>query len=119
MGLSFGVDRLHEVMQEHASFPPQTTAYPQILVAHLGPNGSVIELQITQQLRDQNVRCEYYTDLSKLKKQITYAERKHIPYILFVGEDEIKRKKYGLKELATGKQEELSIPEIVDKLQNH
>ena len=119
VGISFGVDRMHEIMKQHACFPPQTTAYPQILVANLGPNESVIELQITQQLRAQNVRCEYYTDVSKVKKQITYAERKHIPYMLFVGEHEFKVKKYGLKELETGKQEELSVPEIVDKLQNN
>ena len=115
VGLSFGLDRVYDLLVQRGIFFEEASSRPQLLIAHLGEATSVGSLKVMQQLR-KRLRCEHYLAPEKLKKQFTYAEKKKIPYILFAGEEECKEKRYGLKNIKSGEQKSLSVEEITHLL---
>lgn len=73
-------------------------------------------LKISSLLRKNNIITDLYPDNSKLKKQLQYANNNDIPYVIIIGEDEVKSKLYTLKNMKTGSQEKLSVEEIISKV---
>ncbi|HWC55272.1 MAG TPA: histidine--tRNA ligase [Chitinophagaceae bacterium] len=108
VGISFGVDRIYDVMEELDLFPASLQISTQVLFFNLGEKESNDSFALMQQLRQKNIRCELYHEKAKFDKQFKYAEKKNIPYIIIIGEEEIKNKNCKIKNLATGKQQELS-----------
>ncbi|MDY3537220.1 histidine--tRNA ligase [Riemerella anatipestifer] len=115
IGISFGLDRIYLVMEELNRFPQEVSQNVQYLFANYGEQEAFHSMDIIQQLRTKGVSAELYPEASKLKKQFTYAERKEIPYIVFVGEEEIKNKQVSIKNLATGEQKTISLEDFLSQ----
>lgn len=112
VGISFGLDRIYLVVEELNLFPNTVATKPQALFLNFGQNEAIYALQSISQLRSEGVRVELYPDASKLDKQFKYAEKKGIPFVVFVGEEEIKKREFKLKNLATGEQRTVTLAEL-------
>jgi histidyl-tRNA synthetase len=99
---------MYDVMEELDLFPASLQISTQVLFFNLGEKETKVSFGLMQQLRQKNIRCELYHEKAKFDKQFKYAEKKNIPYIIIIGEEEIKNKNCKIKNLATGKQQELS-----------
>ncbi len=113
VGISFGVDRLYDVMEELDLFPPESLATTQVLLINFDRESEKHALGLLFRLRDAGIRAEIYPEAAKLKKQLTYADKKGIPFALLAGTEEIKNQRYGLKDLRSGEQTALSLEEII------
>ncbi len=118
VGFSFGVDRIYDVMEDLDIFPKEYEASTKVLLLNFDPISFKEALEVLTKLRTAQVKCEIYPDAVKIKKQMTYADKKRIPFVLMIGENEIKEGKYQLKNMTTGEQNELGLEEIIDFLSN-
>ncbi|MFC2187786.1 histidine--tRNA ligase [Fulvivirgaceae bacterium LMO-SS25] len=116
VGISFGVDRIYDVLEELNLFPSEGLTPTQVLLANFGDESLKGSLGILKSLRDAGIAAEIYPDGGKLKKQFTYAEKKAIPYLLMTGIEELQNGVFGLKDLKTGVQESLTLNQIIAKL---
>ena len=117
-GTTIGFDRLCQLIEEQNLLPSLPAATSQILIAAF-PQTLSFALQLTSQLRNQKVNCELYLDLqAKLQKQLKYANRKKIPWVIIAGPDEVKKNQVILKNMATGQQQTLSSEKLVPKILN-
>jgi histidyl-tRNA synthetase len=105
VGISFGVDRIYDVMEELDLFPEEVHTGTQALFFNLGEKESQIAFSLMQQLRNKNVRCELYHETAKFDKQFKYAEKKNIPYAIIMGSKELENKTCVIKDLRTGEQQ--------------
>ncbi|HSU28249.1 MAG TPA: histidine--tRNA ligase [Chitinophagaceae bacterium] len=108
VGISFGVDRIYDVMEEMKLFPAAVHIGTQALFFNLGETESRQAFQLMEELRDMGIRCEMYPDTVKFDKQFKYAEKKNIPYVIIIGSKELEEKNCTIKDLRTGKQESVS-----------
>ncbi len=113
VGISFGVDRIYDVMEELNLFPADVYIGTQVLFFNLGDAESQAAFELMQQLRNNNIRCELYHETSKFDKQFRYAEKKNIPYIVIIGSKELEEKNCVVKNLGTGYQQNISIPDLL------
>jgi histidyl-tRNA synthetase len=118
VGISLGVDRIYDVMEELNLFPETGLQSTQVLVVHLDTEGRSLGLPLLSQLRAQNVSAEAYPDTAKVKKQLDYANAKRIPYVVLIGSEELQTGLLGLKNMVTGQQEKLTASEIVARLKD-
>lgn len=102
VGLSFGVDRLYIVMEMLGLFPQETHVSTQVMFAHLDQEDEKIALGIIPQLRKKGLAVELYPDAISLKRQLSYANKKLIPFVIMLGEEERKANKFRLKNMHTG-----------------
>jgi histidyl-tRNA synthetase len=116
VGISFGVDRLYDVMEILDLFPSHQAESSKVLITNFDAASALHSLRLLTALRQQGVAAELYPDAVKLKKQFTYAENKGIPYLLMAGENEHAQGRYGLKHLSSGEQVDLSLEEILQRL---
>lgn len=116
VGFSFGVDRIYDVLDELNAFPEEGLLSTQVMIVNFDSASSAHGLRLLSQLREADIRSEIYPEASKLKKQMSYANKKNIPYVLMVGTQEIDEGKYGLKNMITGEQRLLTIEEIINIL---
>jgi histidyl-tRNA synthetase len=114
VGISFGVDRIYDVLEELNLFPADVHVGTQVLFFNLGEAESKKSFELLQQLRQQGVRGELYHENAKFDKQFKYAERKNIPYIVILGEKELANNSCNLKELSTGIQQTLSFTDLLN-----
>ncbi|MBC7947681.1 MAG: histidine--tRNA ligase [Chitinophagaceae bacterium] len=112
VGISFGVDRIYDVMEELKLFPAEVHAGTQVLLFNLGENESKAAFSVMQRLRSRNIRCELYHEAVKFDKQFKYAEKKNIPYALLIGSKEIEEKTGVLKDMRKGEQRTLTLDEL-------
>lgn len=113
-GISFGVDRIYDVLEELQLFPADVHIGTQVIFFNLGKAESEKSFELCQQLRNAGLRAEIYHEAVKLDKQFKYAEKKNIPYVVIIGENELNTHKANIKHLASGKQEVVSFPELVN-----
>jgi histidyl-tRNA synthetase len=113
VGISFGVDRIYDVMEELKLFPEEVRHSTQVLFFHLGENESRAAFLLMQQLRGKQIRCELYQENVKFDKQFKYAIKKRIPYVVIIGNTELESKTCNLKNLQSGHQETLSFDELL------
>ena len=113
VGISFGVDRIYDVMEELKLFPADVHTGTQLLFFHLGEAESRAAFGLMQQLRGKGVRCELYHEQAKFDKQFRYAEKKNIPYVLIIGSEELDKKICKLKDTRSGVQQSLSFDELL------
>lgn len=116
VGISFGIDRLYDVLEELKLFPAEAAQTTKVLVSHFDEAAFHYGLGIAQSIRNSGIACEIYPEQAKLKKQLEYADRKQIPFVLVIGPDEVASGNLTLKQLATGMQEKLPLPEVIEKL---
>jgi histidyl-tRNA synthetase len=105
VGISFGVDRIYDVLEEKNLFPASVEQTTKILFFNLGDEEAKEAYQLMAILRAKKIACEIYPDKSKFDKQFKYAEKKGIPNIIIIGSDELSKKVCTLKNLTTGTQE--------------
>jgi len=118
VGISFGIDRLFDVMEQMSLFDKQTSSFTRVLVTHMGDKAFREALSITTKLRAKDIPSEIYPDQSKLKKQLSYANKNHIPWVITIGEDELKAGLFTLKEMASGVSRQLNKEEMFDFIQH-
>jgi histidyl-tRNA synthetase len=116
VGISFGVDRLYDVMEELQLFPKEIQRSTTVLICYLDAESMRYGLTILSALRAAGVASELYPDESKLKKQLDYANKKMIPYALVIGEEERKTGKLAFKNMEAGTQDKMDIDEIIKVL---
>lgn len=113
IGISFGLDRIYLVMEDLGVFPEQSEHSTDYLFVNYGDKEAFYALKIITQLRMQGIAAELYPESSKLKKQFSYAEKKGIPKMVFVGEQEIENQTVSVKDLVSGEQQTLSLEEFL------
>lgn len=116
VGVSFGADRIYDVMTQLDLFPKQTNEYSQVLFVNFGHKEENACIEIAGELRKQGISCEIYPENSKLDKQFKYANSHNIPYVIIIGENEITNKSATLKDMTTGQQINISQDEIVKNI---
>jgi histidyl-tRNA synthetase len=112
VGISFGVDRIYDVMEELHLFPADVHVGTQVLFFNLGEAESRAAFSLMQQLRHKGTRCELFHEQAKFDKQFKYAEKKNIPAIIIIGEKELQESTCTIKNLATGLQETIPVDEL-------
>ncbi len=116
VGISFGLDRIYLVLEELNLFPETITESTKVLFINFGDKEAMACLKAVTQLRQNDVKAELYPDAVKMKKQMTYANRRQIPYVVLVGEEELKSKTFALKNMETGNQEKLDFQKLLEIL---
>lgn len=115
VGISFGVDRIYDVLQELQLFPENLQVSTKALFFNMGENESVFAFSVMQQLRLSGVACElYHKQESKIAKQFSYAEKKNIPFAVIIGSKEIEQQCCQVKNLATGEQQVVALEKLAD-----
>ena len=112
VGVSFGADRIYDVMKGLGKFPEALSAGSRLLFANLGADDVRYVLGIASALRGRGISVEVYPDAAKLKKQFDYASRKAIPFISITGESERTSGRVNLKNLATGVQQDFACDDL-------
>lgn len=118
VGISFGVDRIYDVMEELNLFPENIQSPTKILFFNLGENESRKAFQIMQQLREMGIGCEMYLEQAKFDKQFKYAEKKAIPNVAILGSKELENKNFNLKNLKTGEQIVVEFENLLPLIEN-
>tara|TARA_X000000950_G_scaffold74578_3_gene93074 strand:+ start:458 stop:1804 length:1347 start_codon:yes stop_codon:yes gene_type:complete len=116
IGISFGIERIYEIMKERNLFPDSISKKDTVLVCSMSEKYLDDSLRISSILRNNNISTDLYPDNPKLKKQLQYANNNDIPYVIIIGEDEVTSKLFTLKDMETGSQEKLGIDEIISKV---
>lgn len=113
VGISFGIDRIFDAMEELKLFPEEAQVSSQVLVCCFDEAYFAEGLSVLNQLRRNNIASEVYPEIKKINKQLEYADKKSIPFALIIGEDEFKSKLYSIKNLKTGEQLKKSLEDII------
>ena len=116
VGISFGADRIFDVMQQLNLFPEDNKATTQILFVNFGAKEERYCLPLMQQLRAAGINTEIYPEPAKMKKQMGYADKKGIRFVALVGETEMQENKIALKNMATGDQQNITLAQAVEIL---
>ncbi|MES2776630.1 MAG: histidine--tRNA ligase [Bacteroidota bacterium] len=114
VGISFGVDRIYDVMEELQLFPADVQVGTQVLFFNLGEAESIKAFELMQLLRNKGVRCELFHEATKFDKQFKYAEKKGIPYAAIIGSKELEEGNCVIKHLKNGDQQTLPIQELLE-----
>lgn len=113
VGISFGADRIYDVLTELNLYPASLQSSTQLLFATFGQEELTYALSWAKALREQKIAVEVYPEPTKMKKQMGYADTKQIPFVAIVGGDEMAQNKVMLKNMLSGEQKLVSIEEIV------
>lgn len=116
VGVSFGADRIYDVLQELNLFPESAAAGTRVLISNFDKEAERYALPILQQLRGANIATELYPSSAKLKKQMSYADDKNIPYVILIGSEEMGNGVLTLKDMKSGQQDKLTVAAIIDQL---
>lgn len=112
VGISFGVDRIYDVLEELKLFPESLQTSTKALFFNMGKEESLAAFEQARQLRAAGIPCELYHEPVKMDKQFKYADKKFIPYIIIIGTKEIENKQAVVKELATGEQQTIALDKL-------
>lgn len=118
VGISFGVDRIYDVLEELNLFPENLQISTRALFFNMGEKESIAALGVMQQLRNQGISCELFHEPAKLDKQFKYADKKNIPFVIIMGSNEIEKKEAVVKNLKAGVQQIIPLDQLV-KFFNH
>lgn len=110
VGISFGFDRIYLVLEEMGLFPTSVVQNTQVLFLNFGANSALDCHQTMVQLRGKNIRCEFYPDEVKLKKQLSYANQKKTPFVVLIGDAEKEKGVALVKNMEQGTQNEVALP---------
>ena len=116
VGISFGADRIYDVLTELDLFPKELRSTTQVLFATFGTEELHYALKWAKELRAKGIAVEVYPEPTKMKKQMGYADDKQIPYVAIVGGNEMETNTVMLKEMSSGAQQQVDLPELVKRL---
>lgn len=116
VGISFGADRIYDLMLAKELFPKHTQNSTQLLFVNFGDQEAAYVLKLLKEIRFQNINAELYPDKSKMKKQMKYANDKGIPFVAMVGENEMNSGMIQLKNMETGDQVSLSLEDLIKEI---
>jgi histidyl-tRNA synthetase len=118
VGISFGVDRLFDAMEELKLFPEEAQISSTVLITHFDSESQRYGLRVLQTLRSNNIAAEVYPDSIKIQKQLDYANKKMIPYVIVIGSEEVKSGLLAFKNMKTGEQTKIGIEDILNTLKS-
>ncbi len=113
VGVSFGADRIYDVLTQLNMFPQAAMNSTQVFFVNFGKKEEMYCLSILNKLRSEGIKAEIYPETAKMKKQMNYANKKQIPFVVLAGENEIKEQKITLKNMETGEQKTISVDELL------
>ena len=116
VGISFGLDRIYLVLEELGLFPETITKSIDVLFINFGDKEALFSLKAIKKLRENGLQAELYPDAAKMKKQMMHANKRHIPYVVLVGEQEMNSNTYTLKNMNTGTQETVSLEVLIHQI---
>ncbi len=116
VGISFGADRMYDVLEDLKLFPEESLKTTQVLFVCFDEKGIEFALPLAQQFRKENISTELYPSAEKLKKQMKYANDKKIPFVIVIGDEEMKSGKLAFKNMNSGEQRLLRSDEIISEL---
>ena len=116
VGISFGLDRIYLVLEELNLFPKTVNVNTEVLFINFGEQEALFSLKAINNLRSKGIRAELYPDNAKMKKQMTYANRRNIPFVVLVGEQEMASNTYTLKDMKKGEQLTVPLEELINKI---
>ena len=114
VGISFGADRIYDVMVGLDLFPEEVNFTTKVLFVNLGEDEAMVSLKLLNELRNNGISAEIYPDGGKMKKQMEYANRRGIPYVVIVGSDELRQQVATVKNMLTGEQLQVAFDSIAD-----
>lgn len=115
VGISFGAERIYDVLEKLDRFPKELEGSCQVLFANLGEEETQYLLPLLRNLREKGISCMVYPDCAKLKKQLSFADNRKIPYVVIAGSSEMSEGKVTLKNMTTGVQEALAKERLVEQ----
>ena len=115
VGISFGADRIYDVLDELELFPEFSAESTQVMLVNFGID-DLFCLQVLKELRENGINAEFYPSSVKLKKQMKYANDKNIPFVIFINEEEVASNILELKNMLTGDQQKLTIKDVITTL---
>jgi len=116
IGISFGIERIIEILNTNNLFPKKIESNNNVLISYLSNGLIKNSLELANKLREKGIPTDLYSEKAKLKKQLQYANNNNIPFVIIIGEDEIRNGKYILKNMKDGNQNLLTINEIINKM---
>ncbi|KAA6439220.1 histidine--tRNA ligase [Dyadobacter flavalbus] len=116
VGISLGVDRIYDVMEELNLFPESQKTSTQVMISNFDEEAFLYGLTVLPKLRNAGINAEIYPDSVKLKKQLDYADRKNIPFVILIGSDEIQSGMLTLKDMKSGEQHKRNADDIIASL---
>jgi len=116
VGISFGADRIYDVLNELDLFPDLNSETSQVLFLNFGTAEATHCLKLLQKVRAAGINSELYPTAVKLKKQMNYADEKGVQFVVIVGSDEMKTGKIKVKEMTTGEQSDISVEELINRV---
>lgn len=115
VGISFGADRIYDVLEHFDLFPSQAATSTQLLFVNFGEAEEKYCMKLAQQLREEGIRTEVYAENAKMKKQMKYADDKAIPFVALIGEDEMTSNTITVKDMESGNQEKIDFEGLVNR----
>lgn len=116
VGFSFGADRIYDVLNTLDLYPKESISNTQLLFINFGEKETNYVLPFVTKARQANIRTELFPDSVKMKKQMAYANAKHIPFVVLAGDNEIEQGKVTLKNMTTGEQIPVSPEDLIEKV---
>lgn len=116
VGISFGADRIYDVLEEMKGFPDFSTVSTRILFVNFGEEEARYCLKLVDRIREDGINAELFPDAAKMKKQMGYADAKKIPYVALIGADEMKTGEITVKNMASGEQNKVTMDELLHML---
>lgn len=116
VGISFGVDRIYDVMEELSLFPAELASATKIIFVNIEPKAEAQIIGYLKTLRNEGIAAEFYPDKAKFDKQMKYADKRNIPFVAIIGESELAENIINLKNMKSGEQHKINIGELVDLL---
>lgn len=112
VGISFGVDRIYDVLEELQLFPATAQQSTRVLFLHMGDQSLPVAFNYMMQLRERGIAAEIFHEASKMDKQMKYADKRSIPYVVIIGESELQDNNLSIKNLQTGLQQKIGAGEL-------
>lgn len=116
VGISFGADRIYDVMTGLNLFPPEASGTTKVLLLNFGGEEERAALKLTKSLREADIACEIYPENAKMKKQMEYANRRGVPYVAILGSDELAAGTVTVKNMGSGEQQSIAQAELINLL---
>ncbi|MDE5606846.1 MAG: ATP phosphoribosyltransferase regulatory subunit, partial [Bacteroidales bacterium] len=113
VGISFGADRIYDVLETLERFPDDLQSGQAVLFVHFGPEEAAQVQAAMRALRKAGIACDRYPEPAKLQKQFTYADKLRIPYVVMVGERERESGRFSVKDMRSGEQRDMDLEELI------
>lgn len=117
VGISFGADRVYDVMNKLDLFPQDRANTSRLMFVNFGLEEEKFCLKLIKEIREAGISAELYPDQAKMKKQMKYADKKSIPFVLLIGDEEMKSGTYTLKDMNSGEQRNVNLSELINTIQ--